>query len=134
MDRGCATALRGEDRRSFGLRAEPVALSHIPENVRVLRLGKKSQLLLKDGWQLFIDAITQGNRYRGPGPARHDLRFPTEGRVSHSDVATDWLRQHSIVGGTPAVPRRSRGRRGPMQGDWRRVDGEVGVELGFGGH
>ena len=84
---------------------------------------KKSQPLLKDGWQLFIGAITQGNRYRGPGLARHDSPFPTDGRVSHSAVATEWLRQHSIVGGTPAVPRRNRGHRGLMQGDWRRVDG-----------
>lgn len=52
MDTGCATALRGEDRRSFGLRADPVALGHILETFVFCEL-EKSLPLLQDRWQLY---------------------------------------------------------------------------------
>lgn len=52
MDTGCATALRGEDRRSFGLRADPVALGHILETFVFCEL-EKSLPLLKGRWQLY---------------------------------------------------------------------------------
>ena len=52
MDTGCATALRGEDRHSFGLRADPVALGHILETFVFCEL-EKSLPLLKRRWQLY---------------------------------------------------------------------------------
>lgn len=40
LDAGCATALRGEDRDSFGLRANPVALGHLLETLIFVELEK----------------------------------------------------------------------------------------------
>jgi len=52
MDTGCATALRGEDAASFGLRADPVALGHILESFVFCEL-EKSLPLLKRRWDLY---------------------------------------------------------------------------------
>ena len=52
MDTGCATALRGEDAASFGLRADPVALGHILESFVFCEL-EKSLPFLKRRWNLY---------------------------------------------------------------------------------
>ncbi len=52
MDTGCATALRGEDAASFGLRADPVALGHILESFVFCEL-EKSLPFLKRRWHLY---------------------------------------------------------------------------------
>jgi len=52
MDTGCATALRGEDAASFGLRADPVALGHILESFVFCEL-EKSLPFLKRRWDLY---------------------------------------------------------------------------------
>jgi uncharacterized protein len=52
MDTGCATALRGEDSASFGLRADPVALGHILESFVFCEL-EKSLPFLKRHWHLY---------------------------------------------------------------------------------
>lgn len=52
MDTGYATALRGEDRRSFGVRADPAALGHILETFVFCELTK-SLPLLEQRWQLY---------------------------------------------------------------------------------
>lgn len=52
MDTGCASALRGEDAHSFGLRADPAALGHILETFVFCEL-QKSLPLLKRRWQLY---------------------------------------------------------------------------------
>lgn len=52
MDIGCATALRGEDAASFGLRADPVALGHLLESFVFCEL-EKSLPFLKRHWNLY---------------------------------------------------------------------------------
>lgn len=52
MDIGCATALRGENAASFGLRADPVALGHVLESFVFCEL-EKSLPFLKRHWNLY---------------------------------------------------------------------------------
>jgi hypothetical protein len=52
MDTGCATALRGEDAGSFGLRGDPVALGHLLESFVFCEL-EKSLPYLKRHWNLY---------------------------------------------------------------------------------
>ncbi|MGC8535690.1 MAG: ATP-binding protein [Rhizomicrobium sp.] len=66
MDTGCATALRGEDSKSFGIGADPVALGHILESFVFCEL-EKSLPFLDRHWELYhwrlapreIDIIAQ---------------------------------------------------------------------------
>lgn len=52
LDTGCATALRGEDSRSFDLGAHPDALGHVLESYVYTELEKTLPLLTKH-WRLF---------------------------------------------------------------------------------
>ena len=52
LDTGCATSLRGEDRGSFGLGADPVALGHLLESFVFIELEKSLSLLGKR-WRLY---------------------------------------------------------------------------------
>lgn len=52
MDMGCATALRGEDATSFGLRADPTALGHLLESFVFCELEKCLPFLEKR-WVLY---------------------------------------------------------------------------------
>ena len=52
MDTGCATALRGEDAASFGLRADPAALGHVLESFVFCEL-EKSLPFLNHHWDLY---------------------------------------------------------------------------------
>jgi len=52
MDTGCATALRGEDAASFGLRADPAALGHVLESFVFCEL-EKSLPFLNHRWELY---------------------------------------------------------------------------------
>ncbi|MDE2496042.1 MAG: ATP-binding protein [Alphaproteobacteria bacterium] len=52
MDTGCATALRGEDGKSFGVGADPVALGHILESFVFCEL-EKSLPFLDRHWELY---------------------------------------------------------------------------------
>lgn len=52
LDTGCATALRGEDRSSFGLGADPTALGHILETFVFVEI-EKSLPYLDSTWRLY---------------------------------------------------------------------------------
>lgn len=52
LDTGCATSLRGEDRDSFGLGADPVALGHLLESFVFVELEKSLSYLGKR-WRLY---------------------------------------------------------------------------------
>ncbi|MDZ4838319.1 MAG: ATP-binding protein [Candidatus Melainabacteria bacterium] len=52
LDTGCATSLRGEDRGSFGLGADPVALGHLLESFVFIELEKSLSHLGKR-WRLY---------------------------------------------------------------------------------
>ena len=52
MDMGCATALRGDDSKSFGVGADPVALGHILESFVFCEL-EKSLPFLDHHWELY---------------------------------------------------------------------------------
>lgn len=51
-DTECATALRGEDRHCFGLRADPAALGHVLESFVFCELHKSLPLQTRR-WQLY---------------------------------------------------------------------------------
>ncbi len=52
LDTGCATAIRGEDRDSFGLGADPAALGHLLESFVFIEL-EKSLPHLEKRWRLY---------------------------------------------------------------------------------
>jgi uncharacterized protein len=89
MDIGCATALRGEDASSFGLRANPIAQGHILESFVFCEL-EKSLPFLNQHWNLYhwrhapreIDIVAQG-------PGRELALFEMKASTT---VATDDFR------------------------------------------
>jgi predicted AAA+ superfamily ATPase len=94
MDTGCATALRGEDRRSFGLRADPAALGHVLETFVFCELAK-SLPLLQQRWQLYhwrqapreIDIVAQA-----PGRRLALFEMKTSTTVAPEDFRhMDWF-------------------------------------------
>lgn len=94
MDTGCATALRGEDRRSFGLRADPAALGHVLETFVFCELVK-SLPLLQQRWQLYhwrqapreVDIVAQA-----PGRRLALFEMKTSTTVTPEDFRhMDWF-------------------------------------------
>lgn len=87
LDTGCATALRAEDKDSFGLGADPVALGHLLETFVFIELEKSLPYLAKR-WRLYhwrqdlreIDIVAEG-----PGKVLALFEMKASGTVRADD-------------------------------------------------